>query len=193
VKAGWFFFPTYGEVSVFQQGSLRMGAIVSFSKFTRHDATQYTSHGNAGIFRVVVGLQIDPTLRIGAKEHAQAQGRVHGDAAQSFDNFIDAPGRHVNGFGKRVLADPHGFEPVFQQDRAGVYQGNFARHIFAPSVVINNLNAVGVTAFQPHKTQTPLAIDAYAVLATAVTFQSFQHIAWRHAQEFQRSRGIQLL
>jgi hypothetical protein len=50
-------------------------------------------------------------------------------------------------------------------------------------VVVNNLNAVGVSAFQPHKAHTPLAIDAYAVLAPAVALQSFQHIAWRHAQE----------
>jgi phosphoglucosamine mutase len=59
----------------------------------------------------------DRTIGIWA-EHAQAQGRVHGNAAQAFDNFIDAPGWHVNGF-----------EPVFQQDRAGVYQGNFSGHI----------------------------------------------------------------
>lgn len=31
-------FPAYGEVSVFQHGELRMGGIVSFSQFTRHDA-----------------------------------------------------------------------------------------------------------------------------------------------------------
>ena len=140
-------FPAYGEVSVLQHARLRMSAIVSFNPFTRHDAAQYASHGNACLFRVVMGLQIDPALRISAKEHAQAQGRVHGDATQTFDNFIDAPGWHVNGFGKRVLADPHGFEPVFQQYRAWVYQGNFAGHILAPSVVIDNLNAVGVTAF----------------------------------------------
>ena len=181
------------DVQTFDEASLRMGAIVSFNPLTRHDATQYASHGNACLFCVVMGLQIDPALRIGAKEHAQAQGRVHGDAAQPFHNFIDAPGWHVNGFGKRVLADPHGFEPVFQQDHAGVYQGNFAGHNFAPSVVINNLNAVGVTAFQPHKTHTPLVINAYAVLATAVAFQCFQHIARRQAQEIQRCRGIQLL
>jgi hypothetical protein len=38
----------------------------------------------AGMFCVVMGLQIDPALRIGAKERVQAQGRVQGDAAQAF-------------------------------------------------------------------------------------------------------------
>ena len=79
----------------------------------RHDASQYASHGNAGLFGVVMGLLIGRALRINAKEHAQAQGSVHGDAAQAFDNFIDAPGWDFNGFGQRLLADRHGFEPVF--------------------------------------------------------------------------------
>ena len=65
-------FPAYGAVSVFQHAGLRMGSIVSFSQFTRQYAAQYGGHGNAGIFRVVMGLQIDPALCIGAKEHAQA-------------------------------------------------------------------------------------------------------------------------
>jgi hypothetical protein len=69
------------------------------------------------------------------------------------------------------LADRHGFEPVFQQDRAGVNQGNFARHNCAPSVVIDNLNVTGVTAVQPDKAHTPLAVNAYAVLAPALAFQ----------------------
>ena len=65
-------FPAYGEVSVFQHAGLHMGSSVNFSHFTRHDAAQNASHGNAGVFRVVMCLQIDPALRIGAKEHAQA-------------------------------------------------------------------------------------------------------------------------
>lgn len=141
-------FPAYGEVIVFQHAGLRVGSMVKFNQLTRHDASQYDSHGNAGVFRVVMGLQIDPALRIGAKEHAQAQGSVHSDAAQAFDNFIDAPGWHVNGFGKRVLADRHGFEPVFQQDRAGVNQGKIAGHRGTlplwQSII---LYAAGVTAF----------------------------------------------
>ena len=37
----------------------------------------------------------------------------------------------------------------------------------------------GMTAYWPHKAHTPLIDDAYAVLAPAVAFQRFQHIAWR--------------
>ena len=85
-----------------------MGAISRVSQFTPHDAAQHISHSDAGMFRVVVGLQIAPALRIGAKEYAQAQGRVYGDTAQAFDNFMDSPGWYDDGFGKCVLADRHG-------------------------------------------------------------------------------------
>lgn len=46
------------------------------SQFMPHDAAPYISHSHTGSFRVVVGLQINPALRIGAKEDAQAQGRA---------------------------------------------------------------------------------------------------------------------
>jgi len=52
-----------------------------------------------------VSLQIDPALRVGAEVGAKSKGRIHSDAAQTFDDFIDAPGRHIDRFGQRVLAD----------------------------------------------------------------------------------------
>jgi len=39
-----------------------------------------------------MGLQIDPALRISAKEHAQTKSHVYSDTTQAFDNFMDAPG-----------------------------------------------------------------------------------------------------
>jgi hypothetical protein len=53
-----------------------MGDTVSVSQFTPHDAAQHISHSDAGMFRVVVGLQTAPALRIGAKEDALAQDRA---------------------------------------------------------------------------------------------------------------------
>jgi len=46
-----------------------MGDTARVSQFTPHDPTQQISHGHSGMFC------------------------VHGDAAQAFDNFINAPGR----------------------------------------------------------------------------------------------------
>ena len=53
-----------------------MGRTDGVRQFMPHDAAQHISHRDAGMFRVVVGLQIDPALCIGAKEDAQAQGRA---------------------------------------------------------------------------------------------------------------------
>ncbi|TXT35211.1 MAG: hypothetical protein FD135_5034 [Comamonadaceae bacterium] len=43
-----------------------------FAHFTANDAPKNASHGFAGKFSVIVGLQIDPTLRIRTKKHAKA-------------------------------------------------------------------------------------------------------------------------
>ena len=74
-----------------------------------HDAAQYVCHIGARLLGVVMGLQVNPALRIGAEVRTQAQGSIHSDAAQTFNNFMDAPGWHDAGFGKRVLADCQGF------------------------------------------------------------------------------------
>ena len=59
-------------------------------------------------------------------------------------------------------------------------------------MVINNFNLVGVPV-QPHKTNSPLIVDANAVLTSAIAAQSFQSIARWDAQEIQRGRSVQLL
>ena len=51
-------------------------------------------HRLTGAFRVVVGLKIDPALRVSTEERAQALGRVDGGAAQTLHDFVDAPGWH---------------------------------------------------------------------------------------------------
>jgi hypothetical protein len=77
----------------------------------------------------IVRLQIDPALRVRAKEGPQAQCRVYRDAPQAFHDFVDAPRRHVNGPRQGVLADSHGLQPVLQQDGAGVGKRNLSmRH-----------------------------------------------------------------
>ena len=57
-------------------------------------------------------------------------------------------------------------------------------------MIIHYLNIVG-THFPP-ETDPPLLIDADAMLAAAVTFQSFQLIAGRHGQMTQLGHSMQL-
>jgi len=53
-----------------------------------------------------VRLQGQPALGIDAKEGAQARGGVGGDRSVTLRDLVDAPARHVNRFGQRVLTDP---------------------------------------------------------------------------------------
>src|SRR5450432_309513 len=53
--------------------------------------------------------------------------------------------------------------------------------MFPPSVIICNLHVVGVSV-APQKTDTPLVVDAYAVLPRTVTFQLMKSVTRRHSQ-----------
>jgi hypothetical protein len=58
-------------------------------------------------------------------------------------------------------------------------------------MVVNALHVVSV-AFPPNKTDTPLIIDANAVLSLAVAMERFEAIAGRRAKVTELRRGIQL-
>jgi hypothetical protein len=53
--------------------------------------------------------------------------------------------------------------------------------MFPPSVIVCNLHVVGVPV-SPHKTDTPLVVDAYTVLPRTVTFQLMKSVTRRHFQ-----------
>jgi hypothetical protein len=59
-------------------------------------------------------------------------------------------------------------------------------------MIVNNLDIDCIFAF-PAKADAPLVIDAYAPLASSVTFQCFQPITWWHAQLLNRKRNINLI
>jgi len=48
-------------------------------------------------------------------------------------------------------------------------------------MIIRNLHVVGVSV-APHKTDTPLVVDAYTVLPRTVTFQLMNSVTRRHFQ-----------
>jgi hypothetical protein len=73
-------------------GSLPHLPVSCLNQFPPNNPCQHACHGNTRQFRVVVGLQIGPALRVRAKKYAQAQGSVHGNAAHALHDYIDAPG-----------------------------------------------------------------------------------------------------
>jgi hypothetical protein len=58
-------------------------------------------------------------------------------------------------------------------------------------VIVGNFH-VGRTFIAPRKAQTPLTVDADAVLAEAITFQRFESVAWRRLHRVQRGGVVQL-
>ena len=144
-------------------------------------AHHHISHQLTRIFSVVVGLQVDPALRIGTKERTQAQRGVHADAAQTFDDFIDAPGWHFYCFGQRIGSNSWVLK-IFEQNNAGVRQRNLMGHGGSTSVVINNFNLLGM-AVSADKTDSPLVVNANAVLGQLIATQRLQAIGGRYPQK----------
>jgi hypothetical protein len=57
-------------------------------------------------------------------------------------------------------------------------------------MIIRNLNVVGVS-FAPSKANSPLVIDANAMLALTVAGEFFKTIPWRNTQVIQLFGGVQ--
>jgi hypothetical protein len=62
--------------------------------------------------------------------------------------------------------------------------------MFTPSVIIRNLHVVSITV-PPHKTDTPLVVNADTVLPCAVTFQLMKSVTRRQFQIHQALGGVQ--
>ena len=57
-------------------------------------------------------------------------------------------------------------------------------------MVVNDFDSIGAV-LGPHEADSPLVVDAYAVLPFSVIFQWFEPIGWRYLQVNQRLRLIQ--
>ena len=77
---------------------------------------------------IVVVLEVEPALGIGAEIGPKPKSGINRYTAQPFDDFVDTTGGNTDRFGKRVLAEPHGLEPVFQQDDSRVDEGDLPFH-----------------------------------------------------------------
>lgn len=143
---------------------------------------QLISQDILGHFGIETSLASQPVTISKAEELAKPKIRVGRDAATAGHDFTDALRWHADFLGQAIVADAHGQKKLFAQNLSGMYGGKFLVHTtHLVSVVIHDLNVNGVT-FSPTKAHTELVVDAYAVLALAVTLQSFQPIAWWNPQ-----------
>lgn len=68
---------------------------------------------------VVVGLKVDPELRLHFKEDAEGECRLGGDGATSFDDLSHAGGGDACAAGELRLRDTHRLQEFLQEDSAG--------------------------------------------------------------------------
>jgi hypothetical protein len=138
----------------------------------------------AGLFHVIIRLQPHPHLNGRPKVPREAQRCIRCDSALPLDNLVHAAGEHPDVLRQTVLANPHWFQKVFEQNLAQMDWGEFVRVPGILSVIIHTLNARSI-ARAPHKTETPLIIDAHAVLASTVALSCLQAIGRREAETCQ--------
>lgn len=73
-----------------------------------------------------MSLESDPAPCIGIEKSDQPKRRVNGDASLTLDDLVDTPRHNANRLGPRRPAEPHRFQPVLQQDDAGMHEVGFA-------------------------------------------------------------------
>src|SRR5690606_13087556 len=110
-----------------------------------------------------------------------------GDAALAEDDLVDAARRDACRASKRVLADTHRHQELFQQHFAGMDVGE-ALHGRLRSVVVDDPDVVRI-AIMPAKAHAPLVVDPDAVPAPEVALQSLQAVRRRNPQVLQ-TRGV---
>src|SRR2546423_4372350 len=108
-------------------------------------------------------LQVEPKALRCAEVPGEPQRRVRGDSTLAPYDLIDSARRHTGIFGEPVLAKGQRHQELLLQDLAWVHGGQLRTRHQYPSMVIGDLDVVGVAA-RPAEANTPLDIDANAVL-----------------------------
>jgi len=140
-------------------------------------------------FSIVMALDAGPELYGSTEITGQTQGCIGADAAFASADFIDPHGRYADVPGKPVLAYAHWLQEFFQKDFAGMCWRKIT-HTVTSLMIIGYFNIMG-TVFLPRKTDSPLSVDADAVLSFAVITQEFKPIGRRYAKIIQGRRMMQ--
>jgi hypothetical protein len=152
------------------------------------------SHGNPEIVR---SLKVHPELRSIPEIAPESEGRISGDTALAIDDLTYAVHRDPQVACELIDADPQRFHEVLEQDLSRVNQwllrvlAGLSRHGLAPSVVVHNLDFIGIT-LPPDKADAKSVVDSDAMLAFAVSFQGFQTVAGENREILQLVRRVEL-
>jgi hypothetical protein len=148
-----------------------------------------------GVFRglqVESRLQIHPELSGGSKSATQAKRRVCSDRPPALDDLADPLGRHFDVLCESILRDAKRIEKLHLEDRSGVDRRQSTLSclcVHRRSVIIDHFHVIGMTD-SPHKADSPLIIDANAVLSCTIAPELLEAVARRHSKVCQRRGGV---
>ena len=106
----------------------------------------------------------------------KTQSCICADPPLAVHNLVDPHGWNAYVFGQAILADAHWLQELFKKYFAWMNR-RIVSHNYT-SMIINNLNFV-YAVISPFKTDSPLIIDANAVLPFACPLQRFKPIRGR--------------
>jgi hypothetical protein len=156
----------------------------------RVNRPQPFTHTRLGRFKIVIGLQIQPVLRRLVECATEQQGQLGGDRTRSLDDVRYAHGRNVDHPSEPGLRHAQVFQ-YLGQELTGMDAGQSVFDHGISLVVINDFNIEGMVTFEP-EAHAPLAVDAYAPLAPAITRKLFQLVGCRHSQILDARGGMKL-
>ncbi|MGB5097632.1 MAG: hypothetical protein WBN82_06975 [Porticoccaceae bacterium] len=136
------------------------------------------------------GLGPQP-ITIGETQIAtQTKVRICTDGTLAHNDGADPLRRDANLLGQAVLGDPHGLEELLCE-KFSRGDGLDFPHNVSSSVVVHNLD-IRRSGLCPAKADSPLIIDANAVLAGSISTKWFQAIARRDPTVFKAPGDLQL-
>lgn len=141
-----------------------------------------TRPGNG--IKLIGGLAVEPKRLAVAEIGGKTHGGVSGDAALSGKDVLDTALRHARVKSKARLTDTQGLKKVFIEDFARMDGGHTVIHEKL-LVVIDDFYGFSV-AVTPDKANSPLVVDADAVLTFAVAFKGFEPVSGRNAEILKR-------
>lgn len=138
-----------------------------FLRRNRHHPRQLILDRAACLTQFVFVLQSHPELHGGAQYFGKAQGGVRGDAAFAQHDFVDAARWHADGIGESVWLISIGSRNSSRRISPGCMFFNLSMTVSL--MVVNDLDRIGAV-WGPLETDTPLVVDADAVLIFAIIF-----------------------
>lgn len=154
---------------------------------TRQNFVALTGIGHHVKF--VRDLAVEPEFRAVAKVGSKAHRRISGDTTLASNNALNTALRHSSVQPKASLAYSHGLQEVLIQNFTWMHGQHAVTHGVL-LMIINNFNKMSIPIL-PNKTNSPLAVDADAMLPASISLESFQPIPKGNAQVIQRDGVVQ--